>query len=450
MKKLYTLFMASAIAFAANSQLVFKEGFSGYTGTALGTQGSWVPGNGNPDVTLVPFPNATPLTYPGYNFGFGTYITAASVNGKTTTKNFIQGTPTTNNTTTTYMAFLVRVADAAATNAVYSVSLFDNSIVNNVARPLRFYISEDPANNTHVRFGLSIGSLINGATYTPASMNLTYGTTYFIVIRYDIVSGLANDNGYLWVNPNTVLEPMIGTEAVSVSNSIIPLVPEATVGSSLNAIEIAQSSNNNSPDVDYDAFLIANSPNSAIAWSLLTVANATLPVTLTSFNAAQDGASNNKLAWNVANETSIESYVIERSNDGQNFTAVGTVAATGTTKYNFTDVQITSDKTYYRLKMVEADGTFKLSNIVSLKAKLSTTIELSPNPVTNSLMIQHPKVTGDARIQLMNASGQFIREFRLSAGSVLSSIDMSGLTKGMYHVVYKNGTDVFTKTVLKQ
>jgi hypothetical protein len=65
-------------------------------------------------------------------------------------------------------------------------------------------------------------------------------------------------------------------------------------------------------------------------------------------------------------------------------------------------------------------------------------------------MIQHPKATATSHVQIISATGQLLRDIRLSANAVISNIDMSSLTSGLYHVVYKNGSDIFSKTVLKQ
>jgi hypothetical protein len=100
--------------------------------------------------------------------------------------------------------------------------------------------------------------------------------------------------------------------------------------------------------------------------------------------------------------------------------------------------------------MVEQDGSFKYSFIVSLKSKLSLNISLSPNPVRSTLLIQHPKVGTEAHIEIVNNGGQLIKDIRIPASAVLTSIDMNGLATGLYHVVFKNGTDVFSKMVLKQ
>jgi hypothetical protein len=100
--------------------------------------------------------------------------------------------------------------------------------------------------------------------------------------------------------------------------------------------------------------------------------------------------------------------------------------------------------------MVDMDGAFKYSYVVSIKSKLNMNISLSPNPVNNNLMVQHPKFTSEAHIQVVNVNGQLIKNVRVAANAVISYVDMSGFTSGIYHIVFKSGSDKFTKTVIKQ
>jgi hypothetical protein len=65
-------------------------------------------------------------------------------------------------------------------------------------------------------------------------------------------------------------------------------------------------------------------------------------------------------------------------------------------------------------------------------------------------MIQHPKAGISSHIQVLGAAGQLLKDIRLSANAVITNVDMSGFKSGLYHVVYKNGSDMFSKTVLKQ
>lgn len=439
MKKIYSLIMVSAIAFTVNAQLVINENFTGYTNGDLGTQGGWVQKGSGTDVQVS---TTTPLTYPGYTSGTQ-YITVDDIAGKTPWKPFSTAISTGSNKTI-YMSFLVRVTAAAKANqAVYSIALRDttSSNLNNI--PCKFYIAERQGNFTDLQFGIALG------TSAPAYTNpvFSYGTTYLIIIRYDIVTGTNNDNIYMWVNPSPATEPstMLATGNTGATQSG---TGEAGYGSTLQALQIFQTSTN-SPVSAFDAFRVAEGSPSAAAWINLSPAGAPLPVRLTSFNAAEEGLST-KLIWNTAEESGISSYIVEKSTDGRTFTAIGTVKAANQKTYSFTDAQGASENSYYRLKMVEMDGSYKLSYIISVKSKLNTNISLSPNPVKNLLMIQHPKVAIDGHIQIISANGQMLKDIRLAANAVISNVDMSGFTSGLYHIVFKSGSDMFSKTVLKQ
>ena len=437
MKKIYSLIMVSAIALTANAQLVFNENFPGYTNGNLDVQGGWVPGAGTPDVQVA---TATPLIYPGYTSG-SQYITVTNADGKDPQKLFISSAtiPTSSNRFI-FMSFVVRVSSApqSPNNNVYSVSLQNTANTN---FPARFYIEKDPS-STAISFGIAVGD--ENPAYT--GFNYAPNTTYLIVIRYDVVAGNNNDNAYLWVNPASLSgEPT----AASANASHLSSNGEVSYGTSLNALKITQSSTTFSPVAAYDAFRVAHGATSLDAWNNLSPAGAPLPVQLTSFNANEEGLST-KLIWNTAEESGVASYVIEKSTDGRTFTAIGTVKAANQKTYSFTDAQAASENSYYRLKMVDIDGSYKLSYIISVKSKLSMNISLSPNPVKNMLMIQHPKVADNGHIQIVSANGQTLKDIRLAANAVISNVDMSGFASGLYHIVFKSGSDVFSKTVLKQ
>jgi hypothetical protein len=434
MKKIYTLFMVSAIALTANAQLVINENFTSYTTGNLGTQGGWLQVGSGTDVQVK---NTSQLTYSGYTSGTN-YITVDNVSSLSPYKPFSVNVPA-DVTQTIYMSYLVRVTNAPEFNQspVYSVSLANSS---NSTFPCEFYVAEKNGASTNIEFGIAVGS--SNPVYT--SGNYSYNTTYLIVIRYDVVTGTSNDKAYLWVNPSLAAEPSTASPDASQTGT-----GEVAYGTIMNALKINQTNTIGSIDASYDGFRVANSATSAAAWVNLSPQGAPLPVQLTSFNASQDGMTT-KLVWSTAEESGITSYVVEKSTDGRTFTAIGSIAAAGQKTYNFTDAQPASDYTYYRLKIVEMDGTYKLSYIVSLKSKLSLNITLSPNPVRNVLMIQHPKVATDGHIQIVSANGMLIKDLRLPANAVLSNVDMSGFASGLYHVVFKSGTDLFTKTVIKQ
>jgi hypothetical protein len=451
MKKIYSLIMVSAIALTANAQMKFNENFTGYSNGNLVGQGpvatKWTTSGSGSDVQVA---SASPLIYPGYESGTQ-YVTVAATDGIDPYRLFIPtGTPTPTSSFSTasdvsvFVSFIVRVTSAsvASNTSPYSISI-RNSADNDI--PVRFYISSESANASKVRFGILAGNNTNSNSiaWTPETGLYNINTTYLIVIRYDILSAPGNnDDAYLWVNPDLTTEPN-GNSVASYLNG-----NEANFGDQLDALQISQNGTN-APVAAFDAFRVAYGTSSALAWSNLAAQGAPLPVRLTSFNAAEEGLST-KIIWNTAEENGITSYVVEKSTDGRTFTAIGTVKATNQKTYSFTDAQSTSENSYYRLKMVEMDGSYKLSYIVSLKSKVSLTITTSPNPVKNALMIQHPKVATDGHIQIVSANGQMLKDIRLAANAVISNVDMSGFTSGLYHIVFKSGSDVFSKTVIKQ
>jgi hypothetical protein len=442
MKKIYAFFMVYTIVLTAHAQLVFNENFTGLTNGNLGTQGSWVQSGSGTDVQVS---NVAPLLHSGYTSGTQ-YVTVSSENGTDPHKLFSADIPATGDVTV-YLSFVVRV-DSAQSSALigndYSITLYNTGDAD---RPLRFYIAEEPDTSTQIRFGLLTGNSNNASNiaWTSVTDSLKYDSTYLIVIRYDLSSAPGNqDDAYLWVNPVLTSEPSTTTANVTLLNA-----NEANFGTVLNALEISQSSDN-SPDASFDAFRVAYGATSAAAWTSLSPQGAALPVVLTSFNAIQDGLNNTKLIWNVAQENGIVSYVVQKSLNGQVFTDIGIVNAASQKTYSFTDIQPSSDYTYYRLKIMETDGGYKLSYIVSVKSRVSLSILISPNPVKSMLTIQHPKATAQTQLQIMNSIGELIKEQRLSPNAVISTIDMSAFASGLYHVVFKNGKEVFIKTVVKQ
>lgn len=437
MKKIYSFVTLSILALTVNAQLVINENFTGYTTGDLANQGGWVNFGGTPDVQIVN--DGNPLVYTGYTAGTQ-YATIQRLDGTDPRKGFSLPINTSTNRVI-YVSFLVRVTSAPEgnQNPVQAISLENTANTN---YPLKFYIREDQGNSTDIEFGIATGS--TAPTYTTGDFQ--YNITYLIVIRYDVQSGADNDDTYLFVNPALAAEPSTAI-ANGATGAQQMNTGEVAYGTELNALRISQTGTS-SAAAAFDGFRVSSGDNAAAAWVNLAPVGAPLPVQLTSFNASEEGLST-KLVWNTAEESGIESYVIEKSTDGRNYTAIGTVKAANLKAYSFTDAA-SAENSYYRLKMVEVNGTYKYSYIVSVKAKLAASISLSPNPVKTSVMIQHPKAGTNSHIQILGAAGQLIRDIRLSANAVISNVDMSGLTNGLYHVIYKNGSDIFSKTVLKQ
>ncbi len=167
----------------------------------------------------------------------------------------------------------------------------------------------------------------------------------------------------------------------------------------------------------------------------------TLPISLESFSGKRDGA-DVFLAWQTTLEQNAKEYQIERSPDGVNFTRIGSVPATSNAnslgKYSFIDKTVTHENNYYRLRMVDMDGQFKLSKIVIIKNPATTKppFSLLNNPVRNNIEIQFDEVTaGKVQLRLTDLSGKALVMWQgenLSSRKISIDISQKKLSKGVY------------------
>ncbi|MGZ8558191.1 MAG: choice-of-anchor tandem repeat GloVer-containing protein [Chitinophagaceae bacterium] len=172
-------------------------------------------------------------------------------------------------------------------------------------------------------------------------------------------------------------------------------------------------------------------------------ANAVLPLTLLEFDGRLQN-NNALLNWKTDNEINTAEFKIERSFDGNQYKAIGTVAAAnraGIHNYNFTDPAINTSGVkivYYRLKQYDIDGQFIYSNVVTLSIDNENTIvRLYPNPVNNEfkLSISSP-LRDDVKLKIMDASGRTInlQTKQVVTGSNSFTIDLTKMATGVYYL----------------
>lgn len=94
-----------------------------------------------------------------------------------------------------------------------------------------------------------------------------------------------------------------------------------------------------------------------------------LPVELMSFTGTVR-AEDNLLDWTTASEQNSDFFLVERSTDGRSFEPIGSVDAANYSsmaiQYRFADVAAPKGLSYYRLRMVDTDGTEAFSEIIAL------------------------------------------------------------------------------------
>jgi Secretion system C-terminal sorting domain len=185
---------------------------------------------------------------------------------------------------------------------------------------------------------------------------------------------------------------------------------------------------NQATDILFDNFAI-NSTNSP------------LPVTFLGFVARKNDNGTTKLLWNVGEELNVNSYVAERSLNGTDFTAVGTVAAGGKATYTLEDNQVMTETRFYRVKNVDADGRSKYTPIIKVTGKDRATgqIQLYPMPANDQVYVQHDKAPAKVNITIYNLEGRMIQQVQAIPNTYQTSLNISKLMSGMYMIKYDDG-----------
>ncbi len=180
----------------------------------------------------------------------------------------------------------------------------------------------------------------------------------------------------------------------------------------------------------------------------ITIFNSPLPVALSNFEATAENCEV-ELKWQSESETNFSHYILESSEDGVNYEfvhEVPTLVSTSTEKkYSYTDSNITTDK-FYRLKMLNLDGSYDYSKVVIAKSVCAdiSGLELYPNPVGFDLTSLNVKFRSkkemDAQVVITNTLGnqQLVIPMQTTKGLNHLGIDVSNLADGVYIVTIRN------------
>ncbi|MFN8251728.1 MAG: T9SS type A sorting domain-containing protein [Ferruginibacter sp.] len=191
---------------------------------------------------------------------------------------------------------------------------------------------------------------------------------------------------------------------------------------------------------------------------LVEPAAAILPVTLLPLQAAyNEGVSH--LSWATTQEINSNYFEIEHSSNGTDFTAIGRVYGSGyssrTINYQFDDVKAGAGVNYYRLRMVDKDGSFAYSNItvVNVTVKGFFVTGVYPSPFNDRVNISiSSENTGKAFIRLSDLSGRqvTVQTVTINKGVTAIGLDNLGnLGKGMYLVEVKFNGNSYTQKIMK-
>lgn len=167
-----------------------------------------------------------------------------------------------------------------------------------------------------------------------------------------------------------------------------------------------------------------------------------LPVELSSLNAAVSGTSVT-LKWTTATEVNSYQFQIEQRSLSTEWSTVSSVQASGNSNspknYQYTVRSLTSGKYEFRLKMIDADGSFEYSEPVAVE--ISTPMEFSlgqnyPNPFNPTTTLNYAlPFQGNVQLLVYSINGELVKTLVSevqAAGSYSVTFDASQLASGTY------------------
>ena len=136
------------------------------------------------------------------------------------------------------------------------------------------------------------------------------------------------------------------------------------------------------------------------------------------------------------------------------WSVVTSVASHGNNfSYSVTDNSPAAGVNYYRLAITDFAGNVTYSSIVSVDFSTGASISFFPNPVKQRMIVTLPQIhNASANLSQVSLVGKVSRNIQLSNTNSSNNvnIDVAGLAKGIYILVFKDGTNTQTTNVVIQ
>ncbi len=332
-----------------------------------------------------------------------------------------------------YLSFLVRIDNESQlpTFPDYQVALEKEAFANTFAG---FGFYKDQLNGV-IRAALTTQSLADEVT---SSATFATATVYHVVLKYEFVVA-GNDLLKVFISSSFMTkEPGTPTLTTSVNGTGLPdqvgriLINAPTASSNMMVV---------------DGIQFGNTWNGFFDLGLL-------PVELSEFR-GEFSEKGTQLYWQTSSEQNNQTFLIERSKDGSNFSTIGDVAGSGdsqhTINYQYIDPFPTLGINYYRLTQIDFSGERSHSEIIAINVTSKLTrISLYPNPTSNFLTVDlQNNSTGNISIRRSDGTIMPLNFQEQSASRML--IDVRSYQPGWYIVeLYSNETGYYREVFVVQ
>lgn len=176
--------------------------------------------------------------------------------------------------------------------------------------------------------------------------------------------------------------------------------------------------------------------------------NAALPLVWKSFTAKRVNQVS-ELDWITSMEKNNHYFLVERSKDGKNFTAISdaipTKAVQGNSEtplsYTHTDPLPFEGHNYYRIRQIDLDGRISSSKVIDVYFGNDSKVTVYPNPADQYLNVDISITKASpALVQLIDATGRIVKTIQsdLHIGDNTVRVELDDLADGVYMVKVTN------------
>jgi hypothetical protein len=239
-------------------------------------------------------------------------------------------------------------------------------------------------------------------------------------------------------SPGTMILYLDGTQVATQSGSI-------NTGTE-NSPTIIGLARNNCTGADYtgdldDLLFFGRVLGSAEVSNLYSTESAVvLPISWLSFDAVP--VSNKiMLDWQVEYSDQIANFEVDRSTDGEHFVSIGdqpvnNSLVNGSISYSFEDGKPNPGVNYYRIAVIDIDGSAAYSKIVKASLQNSgSVISILSNPgYNNTLELINAGSQMINEIDIIDVTGRILVQSRPNSQNTTIQVDLHNLSQGLYFV----------------
>ncbi len=185
-----------------------------------------------------------------------------------------------------------------------------------------------------------------------------------------------------------------------------------------------------------------------------------LPVSKLEVSVSLNGGISN-IKWAASNEINASYYCLQISNNNINYADTDSLFATGNTSllrsYNLQhNTSNCTGRLFYRIKLVNQNGTFKYSNTVVVNLNSDLKVAVWPNPFAEKVMVKISlKASQKVVFTIIDVKGSVIKHGNLSLPKGINQFNIGGLQllqKGTYLLELKSvdGSINYVQKIVKE